>query len=473
MEKHIRLSKLKKYLFFISMVFLVATASHLSYTYIYDGSKEVAEKWGSISEAIIWKFPHLNPLKQTNDYNDYINHILYRSLLNYNTKKQKIEGDIANCDISNLSNIECFLNDNVSWSNWDAITFDDIIKTYNTIQDTNVNPALKSILSKVEIVENENSISFKSEVEDINTLNIFFQPIVPAKLLENISEEDIAGSFSPIDWIYSWKYMITRVNQDETLGITKIFLEKNTNYYDNPVYIDKFIFKIFKDTSHFLKNKNSVNIFYDKNNLIWSSIPKFEAHKYYLPQYISLFINNEKMPYVNLRNFILKSIDNEELLGKIWNENFKNVTSPFFNDIELKIPDQTIPISKMLESLWYYKKEELIEKLLPWFAKTWTYSAEVEINDNENEENNDDLSNETFTWSVTKDNYLENSKIIYSPDWVDNYNYISKDDILLKWNVPDWVETVYINDYKLSWFNAWDKEFFYRIKISYNNLKEW
>lgn len=475
MDKQYILSKVKKYLFFISILFLVVTTSHLIYTFVYSDSKEVAEKWGTISEWIIWTFPHLNPLKKSNDYNDYINHILYRSLLTYNIKKQKFEWDLANCNINNLAKIECFLNENIRWSNWEIITPDDILATYDKIKETNVNPVLKSLIENVEIKISESSIVFVSDKKDINTLNLFFQPILPAKVIDSLKEDDISWSFSPIEWIYSWMYVISKVDQDDTLWITKIFLDKNKEYTSNPAYIDKIIFKVFKDTSHFLKHKSTINIFNDKNNLIWNSIPKLKSYKYELPQYIGFFVNTEKISYVNLRNFILRSINNEELVEELWRSNFKAVNDPFLNGLYLDTQNQTTDLKTMLESLWYYSKQKIIALLAPDALKN-TYSDEVKIN---NLEDIESISN-SQTWAsdynfetITKENYLKNSEIITSPEWVDNYNYVSKDDTLLTWKVETWISAVYINDYKLQWFNAWDKEFYYRVKKSYNTLVEW
>ena len=54
------------------------------------------------------------------------------------------------------------------------------------------------------------------------------------------------------------------------------------------------------------------------------------------------------------------------------------------------------------------------------------------------------------------------------------YNFISEDDILLKWKVNDpKIDTIYINDYKLKWFRSGDGEFIYRLKQNwFNTIKE-
>jgi ABC-type transport system substrate-binding protein len=68
--------------------------------------------------------------------------LLYRSLLQYDVKTEKIVSDIASCDISNLRNVQCILEPNVKWSNGDFITVDDIYSTYNILQNSDINPII-------------------------------------------------------------------------------------------------------------------------------------------------------------------------------------------------------------------------------------------------------------------------------------------------------------------------------------------
>jgi MarR-like DNA-binding transcriptional regulator SgrR of sgrS sRNA len=118
---------------------------------MYEGAEETPVVGGTISEAIIGNFPHLNPLLPSTGYNAYINSILYRSLLRYDTKEQKIQSDLASCDISNLSLIECYLENNIKWSDGRAITEDDIIATLNLIEKSNINPGISSLLENTTI----------------------------------------------------------------------------------------------------------------------------------------------------------------------------------------------------------------------------------------------------------------------------------------------------------------------------------
>lgn len=476
------LSKIKKYFFFISVLFLIITWFHLSYTFIYNDSKDVAEKWGRVIEWVIWNFPHLNPLRNTNDYNDTINHMLYRSLLSYNIAKKEIQWDIANCDIlSNSLTIECSINDNAIWSNWDKITYNDIYKTYLLLKETDVNTELKQILKYVEIDVKESSIVFRNTkkdsdwylIEDINILNIFFQPILPSTITNNLDSNSSKDNISPIDWIYSWKYILTKISEDKSLGITKLFLEKNDLYKNNPVYIENYIFYVFKDLSHFLKNKNTVNIFKDKNNLIADSIPKLKEYKYNLNKYSNLFLNTLKITDKNIRAIILRAIDYDRLKNELSTNNFKIIKSPFLNELELIPNVQNNNLNKILEKRWYYNKNEIIKKLsknIDWKLKN-TYSNETILDKDNSISNKKIILNDSE--KITINNYLVKSKIITFPDWVDNYNFITKNTLILKWKVDKNVTDVYFNDYKLENFNLWDSQFIYKVNNSSFPIKLW
>ena len=157
-----KIFKLKKYLFFISILFFIVTISHLIYIYIYHDSKLDAIEGGTISEALIWGTPSLNPLKSSQWNNKYIISLLYRSLMQYDIENQKIVWDIASCDVSNLANIDCILEPNIFWSNGEAITTQDVFKTYTLLQNSELNPVIGSLLWTTNISVNKNTITFKN-----------------------------------------------------------------------------------------------------------------------------------------------------------------------------------------------------------------------------------------------------------------------------------------------------------------------
>ena len=108
-----KLEKLKKYLLLISILFFCISFSHILYNYLYNDSKLTPVPGGSLYEGLVGNFPSLNPLKKENSNNQYVVSLLYRSLLRYDIDQEKILGDLAKCDISSLSQVECYMNENI------------------------------------------------------------------------------------------------------------------------------------------------------------------------------------------------------------------------------------------------------------------------------------------------------------------------------------------------------------------------
>jgi len=452
-----KLIKLKKYLFLISIIFLFSSFFHLLFIYLYEDAKVVPVKWWTISEGLIWNFPSLNPLKNLSWNNQYIAWLLYRSLLKYDLEQNKIIWDIANCDISTLVNIECYINEDAKWSNWEKITAEDIYYTYDLIKSTNSNIIISSLLEETNIEYKDNIITFKNNKKDINFLNVFFQPILSKKTIDTLSKENIFWNFPTTWWIYSWEFKISNVSSDLTIWVSKIILDKNEHY--NKWNISKIILNIFPDVNTFLKNKQSVNIFNDDNNIVWWSIPRLASYKYTLPQYVWLFINQNKVPDVNFRNYIFSKINSQNLVDLLWKENFNIVKNPYLTETSIEKENWVKNFESIMNSLWYNKKSNFIENLVPKNNDTIKVSEEEIVNDSSGE--------------ISIDKFQKDSLIISKPSYVEKYNFITKEDVLLEWTASKDVEEIYINDYKLSDFKKWNDKFYYRLKESNWNLKEW
>lgn len=439
------INRLKKYLFLISMVFLFLLWWHIVYVYLYDWALETPTEWWSISEWIIWDFPHLNPLLISNDYNKNIIYMLYRWLLKYDFEKDEIVWDLANCNLKNISYIECYLKDNIYWSNWEKITPEDIIATYNILKNSDINNTLWSLIKDTTIENRAWVIIFSSKVKDINFLTALFQPIVAKNVLDNIWNKELYGKFNPIDGLYSGAYKIDTVSYDDSLWIQKLILAKNEHYKEKEILVSKYIYKIFKDSNHLLKHKELINVFFDKNRLIWDTIPRLSKNNYFYNQYNSLFINEERIKSLQLRNFILWKIDVNNILKSLWKW-YKEVWSIFLNpETSLNFEIKNSNIENIMKDIWYFKKDFLANMLV--------------------EENKQDIESKKIN--------NEELKFITSPI-NKKYNFLNEDNVLIEWKI-DWEnpDEIYINEYKLSLYKKWDKNFYYRLRTDFKNYFAW
>lgn len=476
--------KIKKYLFFISIIIFLSTFSHILYSYLYTWAKVVPIEWGTVTEGIIWDFPHLNPLILSSDYNKYIVNILYRSLLKYDYKEGKLVSDIASCDIKDFSYIECFLSGNPKWSDGTPITIKDIKTTYDTILMTEVNPIIVSLLSETEIEIKEESIIFNNKKSDVNFLNVLFQPIVSQRVLNEINIEEIKEKFPLENALYSWYFQVDSITKDEALGISKLILKKNKSFFNNPFILDKIVFNVFKDPPHFLKHIDTVNIFNDKLNLLGETIPRLKAFSYIMPQYFSLFLNVENIENKDLRTFIFSSIQRENIVKVAGEKNYAIIENPYFLSGSLDKELKEKNIVQLMESEGYYRSSALMSDFLKEVEEeqekeektgSWTWDNIQEDKEDENtvkaskqQEITEEIEEKRVLWEK------ETLNIIISPTQ-EKYNFVSEDDILITGKVEDkTVEKVYINDYSLQGFSQWDEFFYYRLKeVWFSSIKEW
>jgi hypothetical protein len=126
----------------------------------------------------------------------------------------------------------------------------------------------------------------------------------------------------------------------------------------------------------------------------------------------------------------------------------------------------------MLNSLWYYKKEYYLSKII--YKDIKKYSSEVKIKNNSvNKKVLEKIDITKIKNSVTKENYNSHSKIITKPKWVDRYNFITNPNITLIWKTNKNISEVYINNIKLKNYKPSSKKFNLILNLSLGNIKLW
>jgi len=434
------ITRIQKYVLRMSMLFCVLTGSHILYSYVYDNALESPKEGGMITEGVIGPVAHLNPLIDSSSYNRNIINFLYRSLVRYDDTTGEIVGDLADCDLSDLSRIKCVLKNNIFWSDGSPITTDDVRDTYNIIEKSDLNTNFANILKNTTLHAEDGEIIFTYPTKTLDLIHILFTPIVSAQVLN--SKRDLKMNFSADD-VYSGPYMLdpresfVSASQNEQ-NVDKLILLKNPYYTEKKVLVEKYVYVFFNSPEHLKSHQNLINVFFDRNRIIGNSNPRFTVYPYYFHQFNTLFLNQERLKNADLRQFILSRINTYAIAQELGKQ-YKEVESIFeLLDVQPQYQDIEKELSEIMNASGYYKKPQLATLI---------------------QENSQKETIET-----------KELNHIVSPFTVSQY-FTGENNILLKGNVGDKnPDAIYFSDYKLSGYKKWDKEFFYRIRTDQQTL---
>ena len=357
-------NKVKKYLFYVSIVFLLSISSHLGFSYYYEWAMTTPLKWGSISEWIIGTNINLNPFLSSNDENKTIKKTLFRWLMKYNPENGNFEADLASCELKDLKNIECFLEWGNSWSDGTDITTNDVYKTYQRLKDIESNETIYPLLTQTKISVNEDKIIFTNELSDINNIKVLLQPIVNWNIAEAMAKTTLLWNSSNQFWmLYSWPYKYESTSTDQTTWVKSVVLTRNEYFKNKEYHIDKLTFRFFKDPASLLKYKTMVNIFNDTENVLWEYSPRIQSFEYTLPKITSLFINTWNLRNPDLRAIILEKINRDDIIASL-GDNFEKSMNPFGGSIDTQKEVESKNIANLIEEFWFYNKARIIDLLL-------------------------------------------------------------------------------------------------------------
>ncbi len=427
---------IKKYFLFLSIFIVFVLSIHLIFLYLSEDAARNPVEGGTVNIGIIGTVPNLNPAAYGADpVGDYLLRFASRSLLRYNVQTKQMEGDIANCNLGkNFSEIKCYVKKDQQWSNGTPITPEDILATYDMLQNNDINKTAKKVLENITIQDQGEYIEFTGKA-DVLVLDMLIYPIIQKNIVEKIKN----NTFTIGDNLSAGAYIFDKRETDPKSNSEKISFIRNIQNTNAKNYIGRFTFSFFNNKNDLLANKNSLNIVFPNNTIDSLSSARFDEYKFIFPEYISLFLNADKVDS-ELRSILLGSLAKvsftslNEATGKL-------LKNPFFTD-ESILPENgdATKIETIMKRLGYVKKEVLIAE-------------------------HTDVKTETKVVPTETSNYL------FSPS---NKKYIvtKETDILLSGNAPSGVTGVYINDYKLKNYSPKEQKFYYRAKVDIGTMKE-
>lgn len=308
----------------------------------YQNINSIPAYGGAYTEGIIGQIQYLNPiLASSNEVDTDINKLIYSSLFEYKNRNLT-PSTVSKYTISEDQKIYTFkLKDNIYWHDGEKLTSDDIIFTMNTIQDPNYRSPLYVSFKDIKSEKIDN-LTFKFTLPEIYSpfINSLDFNILPKHIWQDISYTQFPLSEYNLKPIGTGPYKFKTLSKSKEGFIKSYTVESNDKYFKKKPYIKEITFKFLNDTQEAVESMQDKSIngvsFINYNELKDLENKNIDATKFSLPQYTALFFNQSLNPLLKesyIRQSLTESIDKNEIIERIFNNNAEKVSTIFLKNM--------------------------------------------------------------------------------------------------------------------------------------------
>ncbi len=284
---------------------------------------------GVYTEALINDKPTLiNPVYTGElQANQDISRLVFTGLMKYDPNLQTFVDDLGKLSISEDKNEYLFtIREGVMWHDGEMLTVDDVVFTYQVIQDPAFqNQVLRANFDGVGVEKvDEKTMKFVLSRPNsffVTNLNI---GILPEHILGDIPVAELLSNDFNLKPVGTGPYQVEKPLELLEDGRQRVALTRNDDYYGEKPKIREIRFNIFPDTMAMMEELGSLNVVSKLPDQISSQIEgeRFTTINYSLPQYTAVFFNTEVelLQDKMLRVALMKAIDKDSLLGNLTNK---------------------------------------------------------------------------------------------------------------------------------------------------------
>ncbi len=323
---------------------------------------------GEYSEALIGQPKYINPLfASTNDVDADVSSLIYSGLFKYDSDK-KLAPDLAEkFTIANdQKTYDIELKKNLKWSDGEPITTDDILFTFETLQNAETGSPLITSFQGVHVEKtNENTVRFTLKTPYAPFLDALTLGILPEHIWSEISPASIRLAKFNIQPIGSGAWKFEKMVKDNTGNIQNYSLINNDYFYGKKPYLKNLTLKFFNNQTEAvaaLRSQNVLALSFVPHNLKDKVSGKnLNIFNLQLPQYTALFFNKSVMTELkddDLRSALAQAIDKNSLIKEALGGDGTAIDAPIlagnlgYNDNIKKISFSIANANQLLDKKW-------------------------------------------------------------------------------------------------------------------------
>jgi len=290
----------------------------------------VPQSGGEYTEALIGAPKYINPiLSQTNDTDMDLARLTFSGLMKVSPDQELVSDLAERYEISEDHKAYTFyLRKDVRFHDGDDLTADDVIFTFESIQDPEFKSPLYLNFKGVGIERvDDYTVRFILQEPFIPFLSSLTFGILPVHIWQEVPPENASLADYNLRPVGSGPYQFKSLVKDKNGNIKSYELVRYDNYYANIPHIEKLYFKFYPDVNSALdsiENKNVDGISFvpnDKKEEIEKKNSKVNYQALRLPQYTAIFFNQENklLKTKEVREALALSVDKEKIIREALN----------------------------------------------------------------------------------------------------------------------------------------------------------
>jgi peptide/nickel transport system substrate-binding protein len=219
---------------------------------------------GIYSEGVRGRFTNANPIYASSDADSTVSKLIFSGLMTYG-QDGKLTGDLAyKYDVGSFGSMyTVHLRDGLKWQDGQPLTSEDVLFTYQLIQNPDVQSPLKSAWEGVTITApDKHTVVFKLPGVLASFPYSLTNGIVPKHLLGKIPPADLrSADFNTVHPVgagpFAWQAIEVSGDGDPKHAEEKIGLEPFVDYQGGKPKLQKFVVQIYADQDQLLNDFKS------------------------------------------------------------------------------------------------------------------------------------------------------------------------------------------------------------------------
>lgn len=283
---------------------------------------------GIYYEGVIGYPRNINPLYSAARPADQdLGQLIFSSLFKYGVDGRLLSDLAEKIETTDNKNFLVTLRPNVKWHNGENLTVDDVVFTFNLLNNPDYNSPWQQEFLGVTIEKvADNQIKFSLPIVYVGFPHLLTFGIMPQNIWENIAPEFAALNELNLEPIGSGPYKFASIVRSKQGEIKEYRLVANPDYYEAKPFIEQVIFRFYPDASSLVAALNDGDVFgisslslEQKTSLIAQSSLNF--HVLETNQEDLIFFNSEKnknLAELNVRRALAHAIDKQALVDEIF-----------------------------------------------------------------------------------------------------------------------------------------------------------